>query len=306
MSKGIVVPRDNCTKTVLYNMVCYYPTLLKVQNSLLPSIFSQNTQVLLSLAMPTTTLSDLPPELGIIVFKSFGEFTSATALVRTSHKFYSVWEDNPSAITNAILPRAIKCFDQATERLEADDKLANNQRSADATHPAIQGTKQSVANAIVARRMRRHYERAAIEVATGILGGPKTRDLKCVTPTERTHLIQATYRAITVACCSHQPLPYDMLASLDMLELHKVFVALVCLTYWIPFKLSNPERIQLALRPYYLDTAMRWYARHDSPALGVPISEDGWLDTFAREAVLLVDLQNAAHNIRDARPEQLF
>lgn len=31
--------------------------------------------------MPTTTLSDLPPELIVIVFKSFGEFTLATALV---------------------------------------------------------------------------------------------------------------------------------------------------------------------------------------------------------------------------------
>ncbi|KAK3171040.1 hypothetical protein OEA41_003124 [Lepraria neglecta] len=150
--------------------------------------------------MPTTTPLDLPPELIIIVFKSFGEFTSATALVRTSHKFHSVWEDSPSTITNAVLPRAIEYFDQATERLEADDKLANNQASADATHPTIQRTK----------------------------------------------------------------------------------------------------------RPYYLDTGMWWYTRHDSPALGVPISEDEWLDTFAREAVLLVDLQNAAHNIQDALPEQLF
>ena len=118
---------------------------------------SQNTQVLPSPAMPTTTLLDLPPELIIIVFKSFGEFSSATALVRTSHKFHSVWEDSPSTITNAVLPRAIEYFDQATERLEADDKLANNQASADATHPAIQRTKRLVANMMVARRVLRHY-----------------------------------------------------------------------------------------------------------------------------------------------------
>ena len=97
-----------------------------------------------------------------------------------------------------------------------------------------------------------------------------------------------------------------MLASLDMLELYRPFVALVYLIHWMPFEMSNPKKVHLVLRPYYLDTGMWWYTRHDSPALGVPISEDEWLDTFAREAVLLVDLQNAAYNIQDALPEQLF
>ena len=75
--QGIIVQRRCCA-------TWSFPTqhFLKSRTIFFRPSSSQNTQVLPSPDMPTTTLLDLPPELIIIVFKSFSEFASAAALVQ--------------------------------------------------------------------------------------------------------------------------------------------------------------------------------------------------------------------------------
>lgn len=65
------------------------------------------------------SLSDLPTELIVHVFKSVDNIRSAAVLSQTSHHFHSVWRYNLSSICDSVIPREIECYDQARQLLEA-------------------------------------------------------------------------------------------------------------------------------------------------------------------------------------------
>lgn len=65
------------------------------------------------------SLSDLPTELIVHLFKSFDNIDSAAVLSQTSRHLHSVWIYNLSSICDSVLPRQIECYDQARQLLEA-------------------------------------------------------------------------------------------------------------------------------------------------------------------------------------------
>ncbi len=64
------------------------------------------------------SLSDLPTELMVGVFKSVDVISSATALSQTSHHLHATWRSNLPSICDAVLPRMIEAYDQAHQFLE--------------------------------------------------------------------------------------------------------------------------------------------------------------------------------------------
>ena len=65
------------------------------------------------------SLSYLPNELLIPIFKSVDNVSDAAALSRTSRRFYDVYQYNLSSICDAVLPRTIEVYDQAAQLVEA-------------------------------------------------------------------------------------------------------------------------------------------------------------------------------------------
>ena len=64
------------------------------------------------------SLSDLPAEIIIDIFKSFDVVGSATALSQTSRKFHTVWRTNIVSICREVLPRGVEYYDQANKVFE--------------------------------------------------------------------------------------------------------------------------------------------------------------------------------------------
>ena len=65
------------------------------------------------------SLSDLPTELILHLFKSVDNISSAAVLSQTSRHLHSVWRYSLSSICDSVLPREIECYDQARQLLEA-------------------------------------------------------------------------------------------------------------------------------------------------------------------------------------------
>ena len=65
------------------------------------------------------SLSYLPNELLVPIFKLVDKVSDAAALSRTSRRFHDVYQYNLSSICDAVLPRTIEVYDQAAQLLEA-------------------------------------------------------------------------------------------------------------------------------------------------------------------------------------------
>ena len=87
------------------------------------NIMSSKTQSHHSLTtIAKMSLSDLPNELIVHVFKSVDNIGSAAALSQASHHLHKVWRYNLPSICDAVLPRMIECYEQAHQLLEARAK----------------------------------------------------------------------------------------------------------------------------------------------------------------------------------------
>ena len=65
------------------------------------------------------SLSCLPTELLVHIFKLVDNVCDAAALSRTSHHFHAIYKYNLSSICDAVLPRSIEAYDQAAQLVEA-------------------------------------------------------------------------------------------------------------------------------------------------------------------------------------------
>lgn len=63
-------------------------------------------------------ISDLAPEILILIFRSCPTFSTASALSKTSHQLHEIWIANNESITTNILPSVIHCAKEACQ-LEA-------------------------------------------------------------------------------------------------------------------------------------------------------------------------------------------
>ena len=86
------------------------------------------------------SLSYLPNELLVHVFKSVDNVRDAAALSRTSQRFHQIYEYSLSSICDAVIPRTIDFYDQAAQLFEARTYPAalspdDWQRIRDTVHP---------------------------------------------------------------------------------------------------------------------------------------------------------------------------
>ena len=72
--------------------------------------------------MASASLSDLPSELILKIFKSFDDHRTITALNLTCRKFQDIWQLNTASIVSSVLPQSIDCFDLAQELLIVQGK----------------------------------------------------------------------------------------------------------------------------------------------------------------------------------------
>lgn len=75
------------------------------------------------MASEILTIINLPPELILNIFQSLDNFASVNALVRTSRIFYHTWLSNPASISDAVLPRVIHFFEQASKLVHIQERL---------------------------------------------------------------------------------------------------------------------------------------------------------------------------------------
>ena len=77
--------------------------------------------------MPSASLAELPPELLLLVYKSLDSIQDITKFNRTSRKFYALWYENTTLISNAVLPHVIESFDDAQELFEIQQRPTDQQ-----------------------------------------------------------------------------------------------------------------------------------------------------------------------------------
>ncbi len=84
--------------------------------------------------MPPASLSDLPAELLIQVYKSLDNVKDVTALNLTSHQFYHLWVSNTVSISDAVFSCTINSFDDARELAKIQQKFVERNHCDDDGH----------------------------------------------------------------------------------------------------------------------------------------------------------------------------
>ena len=171
-----------------------------------------------------------------------------SALSRTSHQLHDIWTLNITAITQAVLPHTIKCFDQAHELYKAQAQAANIEQSStdhtnqqlSAKHTTTQPTPNSLATAINLIAQYHSNEKTALAA----LHRFSTEDLsqsdrttyssptpRQLTTPEKSRFTRSYYLAVSLATIAQHHTPALHLIKswnvLDVLQVADVIMSLV-------------------------------------------------------------------------------
>lgn len=196
--------------------------------------------------------SRFPNEIMIQIFKSCDSFATATSFSSTCHKCQSIWTTHAPRICYAILLRTIQCFYEAFQYVKAqslDPKRFD--QSEDMGARVISVTKQFRDNADIASLALHLYETQMIEHLS-----QASHDPRRLTEAQRDRFLQAWYRIHTLASLPTDPLPYDKLASLDLLEFEEMMDAMWWLMYSCPDERRNDLRINFQVD--YFEARLRF------------------------------------------------
>ncbi|MCJ1266054.1 hypothetical protein MMC22_005936 [Lobaria immixta] len=111
--------------------------------------------------MSSPSLSSLPPELQLAVFRSLDNFADVSALMRTNQLFHAIWMLHMSSISSAVLPRVIDCLDNAQDLLDTQERftLRNfTQRQQPVAPFKIHRIAQLLSNQRIAYEVGRRFE----------------------------------------------------------------------------------------------------------------------------------------------------
>ncbi|KAF6236646.1 hypothetical protein HO173_004937 [Letharia columbiana] len=245
--------------------------------------------------MSTSSLPAIPTELLAQIFKSTDSFATATALSSTSRRFRSIWKTHSPSICYAVLVRTIPCYDQAFDYVKAQPPDAtSSEQIRDTDLLAINLTKQFCGNAEIACLALRHYETQMIARLSVQTPGPSS-----LTEAQRKSFLRAWYRIHTLASGPTDPLPYDKLASLNLLEFEQMMEALRWLMYYCPNEHRTELRISFQLGALEGDL---WSRRLPKS----PISAKHWNDLITRLGSLRQDLYQSPLNHRCPNCGELF
>ncbi|KAL9069023.1 MAG: hypothetical protein Q9161_005781 [Pseudevernia consocians] len=197
---------------------------------------SLSHQAVLNSAKSTSSLPALAAEIIMQIFKFTDNFVTATGLSSTSRRFQSTWKIISPLIWHATVARSIPCYHQAFEYpLDA----ASSEQIKDMGLIASKVAQQFYGKADIASLALHFYQ---VDVIKRGVGGPSS-----LTEAQRTSFPQALYRLYTLASLANSAsdrLPYDLLASLDLLEIEQMTEAL----HWLMHCCPNEHRFELRIR----------------------------------------------------------
>ncbi|CAF9922798.1 MAG: hypothetical protein ALECFALPRED_002228 [Alectoria fallacina] len=190
------------------------------------------------------SLSDLPTELIVHVFKSVDNISSASTLSQASRHLHNVWRYNLASILDAVLRQVIECYDEAGEFLEISatvTSLAGRSSVEDQAKAAIVRAKNFLILARVARDAQPQFtlwigvdceprhELVGRRGCTGISGDQSDP----IGPEPFTHIsfLRGFYRAMSMTYLAEKAgtKRYQFLASMNLLH----FFQMVDILEWI-------------------------------------------------------------------------
>ena len=134
---------------------------------------------------------------------------------------FTIWKTNLDVVCEAILALRVPCYAQALELLDAQKKAKGVDHSVFGYQSTIDRARWILEWAGSAARALACFEQILAQNSEDY---PSKR--KMLTPAERLGVIQAYYRAITLATHGTTTLPRRMMSSWDMLDLEQVFAFL--------------------------------------------------------------------------------
>lgn len=193
----------------------------------------------------SATLPRLPTELVIGIFKASDSFATASALSKTSHRLYSVWNVN----IDAILPSVVDCFPQAQELARAQEfahaqEVRPGRLMVAPPRKSIKTAQRISKNATLTSCILQSYEIRVVYDSARM--GVKRDEL--LMPNERTDFVRASYRAMTLAATANgRGVPHSFFESLDMLGYMQLREAMGFLRFWFDTETKNPQNHNLHL-----------------------------------------------------------
>ena len=241
------------------------------------------------------SLSIIPNELIVQIFKSTDSFATVTSLSSTSRQFRSIWDTHMPSICHAILVRTLPCYGQAFEYVRAQplDDLGSGQIE-DTTPMVIKVTKQFLDNADIACRALQLYEAQLLQGPSCETCGPRG-----LAGAQRTSFLQAWYRVHTLASLPTDPLPYEMLASLDLLEFEQMLEIMCWLMYWCPE--NHRSELRISFQNGCLEGRL-WYRRLPKSS----IAAGDWHDLMEHLNNLHQDLKRSPSRDRPLKSGELW
>ncbi|KAL9118411.1 MAG: hypothetical protein Q9187_005045 [Circinaria calcarea] len=97
--------------------------------------------------MAPPSLSDMPSEIILSIFKVTDDLSTVTSLAGTVRIFYDIWGQNTTAITDSVLQRSFECYDDAQKLIEIQDEVKGVKKSGQDHHVAIERIKRFRSNA---------------------------------------------------------------------------------------------------------------------------------------------------------------
>ncbi len=192
------------------------------------------------------SLSDLPPELILHVFKSFDDFSHAAALSQTSRHLYTMWRYNLTSICDAIHPKVIECYDQAHQ---FDD--AKPESFVGASHSSVEGkatTAVSRAERLFANERYAYAIMKLFRMQVSFIHRTRQRGLngcECFDlltafedkPRTRTNFLKGHYRALSIMYLvgKNRAKMYHVLTSMSLLD----FFRMLEIAEWMIYSYSR-------------------------------------------------------------------
>lgn len=154
--------------------------------------------------MRTSFFSTLPPELILRIFESVSSLNEVANLIRTARVFRHVWQLNATPISYYFFPRAIDCFPEAEQLVDAQEQAEAEQQQQqqqqqkhhrqETSQTALHQTKRILSNARHVSLVCDFYETEMIPQI--VLNKHISKDHPChyMTTTERTRFTHTYYR----------------------------------------------------------------------------------------------------------------
>lgn len=167
--------------------------------------------------MPSTSLTDLPPELLIHILKSSDNFADVTSLSSISRKMFIVWKTNIDVISNAILARTIPGFAQARELIDAQEKVEGDEHSIFGYQSPIDRVQWMLKEAEIVAKAFVYFE-SDVRVRITKFSSSAYDQASIERKKLETDFYKAYYRATTLATLGKDSIPLRLLLSWDLLD----------------------------------------------------------------------------------------